>query len=649
MHKICGVVVDSPTANPIAGALVVARTGKSTQECDASAPYADFTNELGRFSIDVPEAPKWEVQAKILGITSSGWMAAAPGTDVCLEVCLTDSFEIKLFSTKECGTPEECPSPVTGKSYEAQLIMSAASQPEVDRVEWRSHGINISSTGDFRANVEAPVPTDAEIAARVIGKPSGRGTPVLEKQVNIPFRAAPVPAVTRVALQRASVRPTLQQGLWTLIRANSKAIGFPEYHEFINRVLCRQPSERFLSKFPTYTADSARMTREQGELTSIFGVGAYELLRTATELFLLLNCRVNTVRELHGKDLADERARNEGFTPANLSELAQRFLGNNAYLRHVIEAAFPGDKISDNFFCEGVLTRTEPCLIELFYCYWIHEAGLAQSVAAISRRFQNQRARGPRDPLAHFELDPLRPLNNILWGYVQDGYKRVTIPRLSLECDHQYGLVLYGKANPGARAADSRSKFLESFHNLLHRCAEFYKADSDTTVIADGFPLLNALREVHLILAQGAHNQFGDMAWTARADVLIHQWIMARRETRDFLQSRAMVPYTEAWMPQVDTMKTLQGWTDVGVNHFRDLATFGEQLLLSIRYGDWVNIYDEDVAKDWARSFRQEAQSYMHSYRAVTGVDLTNADAVDYTVPGVHLLRRLSVQARARQ
>ena len=55
------------------------------------------------------------------------------------------------------------------------------------------------------------------------------------------FRAAPVPEVTRVALQRASMRPALQQGLWTLIRANSKAIGFPDYHEFINRVLCRQP------------------------------------------------------------------------------------------------------------------------------------------------------------------------------------------------------------------------------------------------------------------------------------------------------------------------------------------------------------------------------------------------------------------------
>ena len=123
---------------------------------------------------------------------------------------------------------------------------------------------------------------------------------------------------------------------------------------------------------------------------------------------------------------------------------------------------------------------------------------------------------------------------------------------------------------------------------------------------------------------------------------------MARQETRDFLQSRVMVPYTEAWMPQVDTMKTVQGWTDVGVNHFRDLGVYGEQLFLSIRYGDWVDINDEDVAKNWARYWRPEVQSYLHSYRAVAGVDLTNPDSLDYTVPAVHLKRRLDAQARAR-
>ena len=210
--------------------------------------------------------------------------------------------------------------------------------------------------------------------------------------------------------------------------------------------------------------------------------------------------------------------------------------------------------------------------------------------------------------------------------------------------DHHYGLSIYGKAVPTLRPADSRSKFLEAFHNLLHLSAIFFKEDNDTTVIADGYPLLNSLKEVHLLLAQGAHNQFGDLPWTARVEMLIQQWLLARPEMREFLQSRQMVPYREAWMPQVDTMKTLQGWSDVTVTHYGDLGVYGEQILLSVRYGDWIDVNDENQAKNWARYWRPEIQGYLHAYRAVTGVDLANAETVDYALPTVHLQRRLAMQ-----
>ena len=303
-------------------------------------------------------------------------------------------------------------------------------------------------------------------------------------------------------------------------------------------------------------------------------------------------------------------------------------------------------------FCTGLLQSKVdcPCLIELIWSYWHEEGMLVQTLNAISRRFQNVRGPGDRDPLAHLEIDPLRPLNSLLWGYIQDERNRLTVKRRAYEYDHHYGLTLYGKAVPPLRPADSRSKFLEAFHNLLHRCSTFYKEDNDTTVIADGFPLLNALKEVHLLLAQGAHNQFGDLPWTARVEMLSQQWLMARPEIRDFLQSRAMVPYTEAWMPQVDTMKTLQGWSDVTVTHFRDLAFYGEQIVLTVRYGDWIDVTDENSAKNWARYWRPEIQGYIHAYRAATGVDLTSLtsrEAVDHTMPAVHLQRRLAMQ-RAR-
>ena len=139
------------------------------------------------------------------------------------------------------------------------------------------------------------------------------------------------------------------------------------------------------------------------------------------------------------------------------------------------------------------------------------------------------------------------------------------------------------------RGADSRSRFIESFHNLLSVCAEFFRRDDDTTVIADGFGVLNALKETHIILTQGAHNQYGDLPWTARHEMLMNQWILARPEMREFLPTRTMVVEPEQWISRVEAMNKLQGWSDTAVLHFRDLAVFGEQLLLGIRFGNWTD------------------------------------------------------------
>ena len=273
---------------------------------------------------------------------------------------------------------------------------------------------------------------------------------------------------------------------------------------------------------------------------------------------------------------------------------------------------------------------------------------VTQAINAVSRRFQNVRGPGDRDPLAHVEIDPLRPMNNLLWGRIQDEPDRLTVKRRAYEYDHHYGVTLYGKAVSSFRPPTAVRNFWRHSTICCTCTSVFFKEDNDTTVIADGYPLLNSLKEVHLLLAQGAHNQFGDLPWTARSEMLIEEWLLARSELRDFLQSRAMVPYKEPWMPQVDTMKTMQGWSDVTVTHFRDLGVYGEQILLSIRYGDWIDVNDEDSAKNWARYWRPEIQGYLHGYRAVTGIDLTNPDTVDATMPAVHLQKRLAIQQRAR-
>ena len=504
------------------------------------------------------------------------------------------------------------------------------------------------TTGVVPGNHEATVQLVDRERIPVIG---GGGGPIeMDTTADVLLRPLSRGDILPVTLRRSVAARTKEQPLWSLIRERTRALSFTAgYKSFVDKVLCD----------PDPAANSPEYNRLAGRVrklrTHAYGMAAYDLLKMATEVFLLVECGVAIDKSFTGN----------GFDPdAEAGRLGERVLardlrdrlkayfphGRLPYLERVVDAAFPdADKDAEYIFCPGALSSrvSAPCLLELIWSYWHEEGMLVQTMNAISRRFQNVRGPGDRDPLAHLEVDPLRPLNNLLWGYVQDEHNLLTVKRRAYEYDHQYGLTIQGKAVPPLRPADSRSKFLEGFHSLLHITSVFYKEDNDTTVIADGFSLLNALREVHLLLAQGAGNQFGDLPWTARAEMLTQQWLLSRPEMREFLQSRPMVPYKEPWMSQVDTMKSLQGWSDVTVTHFRDLGAYGEQILLSIRYGDWIDVNDEDSAKNWARYWRPEIQSYTHAYRTVTGVDLTNSDTVDYAMPSLHLKKRLALQ-RAR-
>ena len=134
-------------------------------------------------------------------------------------------------------------------------------------------------------------------------------------------------------------------------------------------------------------------------------------------------------------------------------------------------------------------------------------------------------------------------------------------------------------------------------------------------VVADAFPVLHALKDVHFLLAEGAHNQFGDLPATARQEMLMEQWLLARPEFDDYLPSSTVFP--EPWMGRVDAMRRLQGWGDTSIQHYRDLATFGEKVLLSIRFGDWSRVTDAGQAASWARFWRAEVEGYIAAFRAV--------------------------------
>jgi hypothetical protein len=264
-----------------------------------------------------------------------------------------------------------------------------------------------------------------------------------------------------------------------------------------------------------------------------------------------------------------------------------------------------------------------PMFAELIWNYWHEEGMVSHTMRAIARRFQNKPSRRGRDPLANLDLDPLRPLNNLVWGYIQDSANRLTPERMAFEYEHEYGLSLFAAGGEKLHTADSRSLFIEAFHSLLYKCSVFYKEADNLMKVPDAFPVLNALREVHLLLAEGAGNQFAELSIAARAEVLLEQYILSRPEIREFLGGRIMVPYDEAWMDRVDVMKSIQGWPGASISYFRDLAVFGEEIILSIRWISWSQVNNRDIAREWAIIFRNAVQRYIFCYQAVTGIDLS--------------------------
>lgn len=420
---------------------------------------------------------------------------------------------------------------------------------------------------------------------------------------------------------------TPDEDLWREIRNRTNAISFGAYSQFIDSLLSDPiPASTAFNNFdgldgtdgprvPSTRSDAGQKL-QAGLRTRLFGPDAYRLVQFATECFLMTRACTNSPDFANSPYLV--RLGQEGALPyLNLirERLAEIPVGDAGKLSL---GSSKGYAISNS-------RLFEPCFLELIWSYWHEQGMLVQTINAIAIRYQNIRMGEGRDPLGSFELDPLRPLNNLLWGYLQEEHRRLSVLRRAYEYDHHYGLRIYGKAVPELRPADSRAKFMAAFHELLHQAHIFYKDDDIATVQADPFPVLNALRELHFVLAEAMSNQFGDMPSQARGEMLIQQWLLARPEMREFLRGRVSVPYPEPWMDCVDTMKTLQGWSDVPVLYFNELAVTGEQLLLSVRYADWATQTptSTDSAANWARFHRSLVQRYQYAYRMLTNIDLT--------------------------
>ena len=504
------------------------------------------------------------------------------------------------------------------------------------------------------------------------------GIPSANLSVSMEYHADETPRLSihgdiNTRLDRTVTEFTSDVAFWTGILNCTNALSFDTYQAFMEYLFDGENTEPPVAGFERHRfpakGDTYRDLLKRRALP-FTDTDAYRLLKAATEAFVMVNCGVLRHDPAFDRGCDDSWLERRGIPIPGTSLLSvyedrymQRVNGTSAlpYLA-IIRAKLPDIRLRSFRGSSGSAIYDEenyailqqklrdPCLLELLWSYWHEEGMTTQTVKAVERRFQNVRSVDTPDPLANLEMDPLRPLATLMFGHCQDEQHRLTVVVRNYEYDHQYGLRLQGKAVQNIRPADTRSKFIEAFHNLLRLCAAFYRQDDDTTVKADAFPVLNALKEVHLILSQASSNGFGDLPSTARIEMLMEQWLLARPEFREYLPTRIMVAYPEPWMDRVDAMKKLQGWTDTSVLHFHNLGMFGEQILLSIRWGAWSPVYEPLQAFNWARFWRPQIQGYTHAYRAATGVDLSSESGdskMDSMMPSVLLQQRLALQQRA--
>lgn len=496
------------------------------------------------------------------------------------------------------------------------------------------------------------------------------GNAALASPIAVPAQSQqdePAMPPLQVMLMRSAASPTDDQALWTAIRNRSEALSFDRYLSFIYRVLCTDSAadSAVCGNADSASAMVSAIASRRAELAAqpgIYGPDAFQLLKMATSAYLRFasgiavrppqDPRTGTiVTTPPPPGSAPEPNSVYATIPGEASRLGRSITYNEAqealttylqsqvggiggvalpYLKRVAHALLEsGSPVEGGMpWCDELLHQrmTCPMAIELIYSYWCDEAALSQAMNAIMLRFQNRRT-GPSDPLGPLTLSPLRPMSNLLWGCVQDVPNQLSVARLGHEYEYEYGFSLRGRAADDLAPVESRTQFIEFFHRLLQQAVEFYKADANTTVVADGFNVLQTLKQLHVVLAMSANNQVAELKLQARVEALCKMYLLSRPEMGEFLRGRPMVPYPARYIAPLEDMWRLFGWGPEGqVSHFHNLSAFGETLLLTIRWADWSVMNDHASAVNWLRFFRPEIQSYIHSYQAVTGVDLGAGD-----------------------
>lgn len=621
-----GRVTHDSLAGPVENVMVGLHKGR---EPDAmSRPIAQArTNPNGDFEI---RASVTQGEDYFVSCTAFDVPAVAPSFTVDpgrhdykasldLQLHLNVSF---LHYSEEKG--EAIPDTYATASRPIVVRLGSSVDGKIGSIQWRDNAAaRITRTGKQEAVVVFLQPGRQSIAATIHENSDLGGAKVtvseefavVEEQIGTVVRGdVEVGGHIRVTMERTEARPTLDEALWSAIDERCEAIGFERYQAHIRRVF----------ELPNVGSFQGEISRKLSELGAR-GVGVYRVLRDVTELFVLLGCGPLADRKSpHDDPIVRDFGPQWQRSREEIEEGLRRYLHNGElpYIERVVNAAYPWLDL-DGSGLDALRRRVlrQPLFLELWHEMCLEHGMLMRTMDAVCARFQNIYNRGENDGLASYEISPLWPLGDLLWDWSNHEPTRLNPKRRIQEYVHQYGPSTLDRNILGSRVADVRTAFPAAFMNLLNLCEEFYKEDNQTTVIADAFPTLVALREVHQILAMGAGNAAPQLTFAARVETLMMQLMLAQPELRAFLRVRDMVPYDEAWMGQVDAMKDLQGWDDHSISYYRDLAVYGERILLSVRLGDWT-VGHEDNAKHWARRHKHAIRRVIHAYRAISGAEL---------------------------
>jgi len=346
-------------------------------------------------------------------------------------------------------------------------------------------------------NTNDPNQLSSDVPATPQKLEPGKKPPVPDPQ---PPQHVVVDGVTRMALENAPpplVANDFAASLNAVILSCTTGLRFKNYSQYIDRVFCSVSTEGLNKTERELRQQAIDPDQPKGptDFRAFSNRYAYDLLKAATEAYILMECAgyPGLEDDLEGYDKTV-------LSRSNTKEELLRIFNNSYLIDHKILPYI--DTVINSYIdindakpvavslCKvSPLSSFQPCCIELIWNYWHEEGMLVQTINAISLRFQNKRSRNGRDPLANLEIEPLRPISEIFWGYVQDEPNRLTIVRRAYEYAHEYGLSLFGKAVPAINPADVRARFLEAFHKLLHISSSYFVAQSNRFVVPDAFPL----------------------------------------------------------------------------------------------------------------------------------------------------------------